>query len=110
MYCYASFVRLFFDSAYYLLTLFRYTPPPPQCPGQGGPFEEDEMLNGVQITRVWSIFLQYPVLAYLDSVKKQVLIGQIVRLINVGGQPTVTTDNICIGRVYHYDVSLYTES
>ncbi len=60
---------------------------------------------------VWSLFLQYPVLAYLDSVKKQALVGQIVALINLGGlTPQITTDNICIGRVYHYDVSLYTES
>ncbi len=67
--------------------------------------------DGGRTVNVWSLFLQYPVLAYLDSEKKQALVGQIVALINQGGlQPPITTANICIGRVYHYDVSLYTES
>ena len=71
---------------------------------------ERDTTNTERVRRNWSIYLQYPVLAYLDSLKKMDLIGKIVALMNLGGLTGMTTSNVCIGTVDHYDVSLYTES
>lgn len=64
---------------------------------------------------VWAIFLQYPVLSYLDSQRKESLFVAIADIVNVGaesGSPLdgFSADEFCIARVYHYRVSDYEES
>ncbi len=63
----------------------------------------------------WAIFLQYPVLSYLDSYRKERLFYVIARLVQDGSDintplASFNETDFCIGDVTHYKVSEYEES
>lgn len=63
----------------------------------------------------WAIFLQYPVLSYLDSGRKESLFRLIGELVKDGAQDNMELidfnyENFCIAQVTHYKVSEYEES
>lgn len=63
---------------------------------------------------LWAIFLQYPILSYLDSTRKENLFNIIARLVQIGapsgGLADFNESNICVANVYHYGVSTFEES
>ena len=59
---------------------------------------------------VLSIWLQYPLLAYLDVHRKNVLMEAIVRVLNDGGAtPTVDMSNLCLGTYDTYSLTTFNE-
>lgn len=61
--------------------------------------------------RRWTLFLQYPVLAYLDTTKKGLLVEGIVNIVNAGGSGVLLqTTDVCVADVTNYKVSYYQES
>ena len=63
---------------------------------------------------LWAIFLQYPILSYLDSARKENLFFIIARLVQLGDINGPLADfnesEICVANVYHYGVSTFEES
>ena len=59
---------------------------------------------GVQTYVRWTVFLQYPVLSYLDSMRKPALINSIAEIVN---RPV---EEFCIATVENYRISYYDES
>lgn len=78
----------------------------PERSASANPDEADENL--------WAIFLQYPVLSYLDSARKENLFFIIARLVQLGDPSGPLADfnetDICVANVYHYGVSTFEES
>lgn len=69
--------------------------------------------NADPIQYYWAVFLQYPVLSYLDSQRKTFLLYILASLAASGGRPELANFNesdFCIADVYHYRVSEYDES
>ncbi len=60
--------------------------------------------------RLWSIFLQFPVLSYLDSQRKENLFNVIASLVQRGGLAGFNETEFCVGKVFNYEVSTYQES
>ena len=60
----------------------------------------------------WGLWIQYPVLSYLDTMRKRHLLYVITRMINSDPNVVVNNlfDNICIAEVEQYGVSTYRES
>lgn len=61
----------------------------------------------------WAIFLQYPVLSYLDSRRKESLFQSIAAFVRNGDNSDLANfgyTDFCIGNVTHYRVSQYDES
>lgn len=63
---------------------------------------------------LWAIFLQYPVLSYLDSQRKAALFDAIFRIAMIGDTSNelgnLELQNFCIANVTHYSVANYEES
>ena len=55
----------------------------------------------------WGLWIQYPVLSYLDSIRKRHLFYVISKMVESVGS---IFDNICIAEVEQYGVSTYDES
>lgn len=69
--------------------------------------------NADPIPYYWAVFLQYPVLSYLDSQRKYFLLYILASLAIRGGGTELSRFNesyFCIADVYHYRVSEYDES
>ena len=63
---------------------------------------------------LWAIFLQYPVLSYLDSQRKRALIEAIFNIATLGAMDGeldgLIVNDFCIANVTHYSVADYEES
>ena len=69
--------------------------------------------DGQIIYRRWALFLQYPILNYLDTMGKTELLRVTAQLVQNGNNPALSTFNesdFCIANVVHYGVSTYEES
>lgn len=63
----------------------------------------------------WALFIQYPVLSFLDSKRKELLLDVVASLVRSGALPgtplgSFNVSAFCIGKVVHYQVSSYQES
>ena len=60
----------------------------------------------------WAIFLQYPILSYLDSRRKLNLFNIIAQLVQQGDMRVAdfNESDFCVGRVFHHKVAEYEES
>lgn len=63
----------------------------------------------------WGLWIQYPVLSYLDTMRKRHLFYVISEMVASGAAPTNSFlqnlfDNICVAEVEQYGVSTYRES
>lgn len=84
------------------------------------PMNDDTSSNQDEIfpSFVWAIFLQYPVLSYLDSQRKGSLLSAIADIVQIGADQeggnsalrTFSKDDFCIANVTHYSVANYEES
>ena len=66
---------------------------------------------------VWTLWLQYPIIQFIDVTRKQVLFSLIADIIRSGATTPATTalrdfsvDNICLGPYRQIDVYEYSES
>lgn len=63
---------------------------------------------------LWAIFLQYPILSYLDSIRKGYLFEVVAGLVQSGATSgplqTIQANDLCVARVTHYSVSTFEES
>ena len=73
------------------------------------PNDDIDLAGRVASLRRWAVFLQYPVLNYLDTMGKARLISVTQQLAQIGGV-SVDLDNFCIADVVQYGVSTYEES
>lgn len=82
------------------------------------PDDNTTSFNGASQSYKWAIFLQYPVLSYLDSQRKKGLFSTIAGLVRSGAVMNsdlsdlrgFSEDDLCIAEVAHYSVSEYEES
>ena len=87
-----------------------------QCLGTGSPTSRSNFVTTPPVTTDdlmaarypyrWGIWLQYPVLSYLDSVRKRHLLYVISEMAGGGD----LFNRICIAEVEQYGVSTYRES
>ena len=60
---------------------------------------------------VWTIFLQFPMLSFLDAARKDNLFRTIASLMNAGGaSPMLNESDFCVGTYESYRLTYYEES
>lgn len=76
-------------------------------------FTEFEQTN----ESVWTLFLQFPALAYLDPARKTALLTIVVNTLNLPGalapneaNPPTSLDDLCIGTFEFYELTTFRES
>ena len=61
-------------------------------------------------TNVWTLFLQYPVLSFIDPVRKRALFDVIAQILNTAnGLSGLTFSDFCMGPYDQYGVATYDE-
>ena len=62
---------------------------------------------------IWTLFFQFPALAYLDPVRKAALLGIVIDTVNREGitteMPPQTLNDICIGPFEFYELTTFRE-
>ena len=76
-----------------------------QCLDVNGAREDFQDVTALR----WGLWIQYPVLSYLDTMRKRHLFYVISQMVAAGNQPAIFND-ICVAEVQHYAVSTYSES
>lgn len=63
------------------------------------------------VDNVWSVFVQFPLLAYLDTNRKRALIDTILNVLNSGDTTTaLNINNVCLGPYTVYEITTFQES
>lgn len=77
-------------------------------------FPNDTVVNGMVTTaRRWGLFIQYPILNYLETLGKQELLRAVANVVRLSDNPVFANfdeTDFCIATVHHYGVSTYEES